>query len=106
MTVGAGTRFSNVDGRWVIADTLTSEDGIPSGKVRSIFRDSEGILWVGTEDEGMALIDDGGIRVISAENGLSHNEVKVYLEDEHGYLWLGTRDGITLLTRENIEKIK
>lgn len=104
MTVGGGIRFEYV-GKWGIADILTSEDGIPEGKVRSIFRDSGGVLWIGTEDKGMALLDDNGIRNISVDNGLSHDEVKVYLEDSFGYLWLGTRDGITLLTREDIQGI-
>ena len=106
MTVGGGTRFQHEGGVWGIADTLTSEDGIPEGKVRSIFRDAEGVLWVGTEDKGMALIDDNGIRVITVDDGLSHDEVKVYLEDGLGYLWLGTRDGITLLTRDDVRAIK
>ncbi|MBT7186478.1 hypothetical protein HN911_03995 [Candidatus Bathyarchaeota archaeon] len=106
MNVGAGTRFQKDGDAWEIVDTLTSEDGIPEGKVRSIFRDSGEALWVGTEDKGMALIDDNGIRVISVDDGLSHDEVKVYLEDGLGYLWLGTRDGITLLTRDDIRNIQ
>jgi ligand-binding sensor domain-containing protein len=106
MTVGGGVQFKVEADKWVISDLLTSEDGIPEGKVRSIFRDAGGVLWVGTEDQGMALLDNNGIRVISVDNGLSHDEVKVYLEDGYGYLWLGTRDGITLLTREDIQEIK
>lgn len=105
LTVGAGVRFELDQGEWVIGELMTSEDGIPEGKVRSIFRDSGGVLWVGTEDKGMALVDENGIRIISDENGLSHDEVKVYLEDDYGHLWLGTRDGITLLTREEIDRI-
>ena len=105
MTVGGGVHFK-FDEKWMIDDILTSEDGIPEGKVRSIFRDSGGVLWVGTEDQGMALLDDNGIRIISVDDGLSHDEVKVYLEDGFGYLWLGTRDGITVLTRENVQNIK
>jgi ligand-binding sensor domain-containing protein len=104
MTVGGGVKFRH-DGAWIIEDILTSEEGIPEGKVRSIFRDSGGVLWVGTEDKGMALLVENGIRIISVEKGLSHDEVKVYLEDAYGYLWLGTRDGITLLTRDNISEI-
>ncbi len=101
LTKGGGIKFQ-FDKNWEITETLTSEDGIPEGKVRSMFRDTGGVLWVGTEDKGMALIDDNGIRVISKDDGLSHDEVKVYHEDDFGFLWLGTRDGITLLTRENI----
>lgn len=106
LTVGAGVRFEHGSGEWSISDLLTSEDGIPEGKVRSIFRDSSGVLWVGTEDKGMALIDESGIRIISAEDGLSHDEVKVYLEDRFGNLWLGTRDGVTVLSQENVTNIK
>lgn len=106
LNIGAGVRFEYENRVWVIKQLLTSEDGIPGGKIRSVYRDKQGILWVGTEDKGLALLDDAGIRVISIENGLSHDEVKVYLEDGLGNLWLGTRDGITVLTRENIANIK
>jgi ligand-binding sensor domain-containing protein len=106
MTVGAGVRFELIEGEWAIEQLLTSEDGIPEGKVRSIFRDSGDVLWVGTEDLGMALMDDMGVRIISTASGLSNDEVKVYFEDRYENLWLGTRDGITVLTREDITNIK
>jgi len=106
MNVGAAIRFEYVEGRWVIAEILDHEDGLPPGKIRSIFRDPESYLWIGSENEGLAVETSAGFKILRASDGLSHDEVKVFYVARNGSLWLGTRNGITILTKQDIEELR
>jgi len=106
MTVGAAIRFEFNDGEWRIAEVLNDADGLPLGKIRSVFRDTNGFLWVGSENEGLALETPSGFKILRREDGLSHDEVKVYYVDPTGSIWLGTRDGITILSESDVSDIR
>ena len=106
MTVGAAIRFEFNDGEWRIAEVLNDADGLPLGKIRSVFRDANGYLWIGSENEGLALETPSGFRILRREDGLSHDEVKVYYVDPTGSIWLGTRDGITILSESDVSDIR
>ena len=101
LNVGGAVHFVEKDGSWVISDVLNVEDGLPEGKVRSVYRDPSGVLWIGSENKGLARIEAGGIQVFTGEQGLSHEEVKVFWTDGEGNLWLGTRNGVTVLSMED-----
>jgi len=92
---GGAARFSRAGGRWVLDGVRTSEEGLAGEKVRSIFQDSLGGWWIGSEYDGV-LWEDGDTRLVLTDyDGLSSPEVKVFLEAPRGILWLGTRDGVT-----------
>ncbi|UCH96775.1 MAG: hypothetical protein JSV88_07955, partial [Candidatus Aminicenantes bacterium] len=70
-----------------------------SDRVRCIYEDSYGVLWIGT---------DGGLNKFDREvncfkryknhaeddKSLSHNRVRCIHEDKSGVLWIGTRGGL------------
>jgi ligand-binding sensor domain-containing protein/signal transduction histidine kinase/AraC-like DNA-binding protein len=64
--------------------------------VSSIFGDTNGNLWIGTE-EGLNLFNkkDESFITFSQKNGLPSNEILSILEDNNGYLWLGTKHGLS-----------
>lgn len=101
LDIGGAVHFVERDGNWVISEVLTVKDGLPEGKVRSVFRDPSGVLWIGSENAGLARIEAGKIEVLSEAQGLSHGEVKVLWIDSQGNLWLGTRNGVTVLSPED-----
>jgi ligand-binding sensor domain-containing protein len=71
-------------------------DGIPSHKVHSVLKTSEGKLWIGTWD-GLCLREaDGSWRRYGPEHGLSHKMVLDMVEDPAtGDLWVGTMQGLS-----------
>ena len=102
-TFGGGTKFVFQNDTWVKTSTLTKADGIAGEKVRSLYEDSKGKLWVGSEYDGLAVFATANWPTTSFKldnkSGLSSNEVKKIVEDVDGNIWLGTRRGITKLTR-------
>jgi ligand-binding sensor domain-containing protein len=106
LDIGAAIKFQYVDGEWKIGKVLDDSNGLPEGKIRSVYRDNDGYLWVGSEDNGLAIEDHDGFNILTRDDGLSHGEVKVYYVDKDNNIWLGTRSGITLLSKSDIEKIR
>jgi signal transduction histidine kinase/ligand-binding sensor domain-containing protein/DNA-binding response OmpR family regulator len=65
--------------------------------VRSIFEDSKGRLWVGTEGMGIVLFNKQQLKTVKRftdSDGLCNNSVLNILEDSNGYLWLSTFHGL------------
>lgn len=101
-TMGGGTKFAFQNDTWVKTSTLTKADGIAGEKVRSLYEDRKGRLWVGSEYDGLAVLATTTWPTTSfkldSKSGLFSNEVKKIVEDADGNIWLGTRRGITKLT--------
>jgi ligand-binding sensor domain-containing protein len=106
MDIGAAIRFEYNGESWEIAETLDSSDGLPVGKVRSVYRDPAGFLWIGSENNGLSVQTANGFKILTTDDGLSHDEVKVYFVASEGELWLGTRNGITILSSDDLEDIR
>ena len=106
MNIGAAVRFEYNGGKWVIAEILDDSDGLPLGKIRSVYRDPDGYLWIGSENNGLSLEIADGFRILTTDDGLSHDEVKVYFVASDGGLWLGTRNGITILSKDDLVDIR
>lgn len=67
---------------------------------RSIFEDSKGFMWVGSNDEGIQKFSRNSAEHISTENGLPNNSVRSFIEDRFGNVWVGTASGIVYITPE------
>lgn len=65
---------------------------------RTIFEDSTGNLWVGSNDEGVAKISSSGIQMYTTENGLPNNSIRDITQDRLGNIWIGTSNGVVYLT--------
>lgn len=74
----------------------TSDDGLSQNIVNCMIQDSEGFLWIGTQD-GLNCFD--GNNFISYQNqpndsaSLSNNYITSLCEDAGGYIWVGTMGG-------------
>lgn len=84
---------------------LTREDGLAGEKVRSLFEEPSGVLWVASEYDGVARMSKAGITIYTTKSGLSGNEVKDWLLDEAGDLWMATNDGITLVRSDEFNDL-
>ncbi len=75
---------------------LTTEDGLPSNQVTSIFQDSHGFVWIGTS-AGLARYDGGGMRVFyrspDDSASLATDNIQHIFEDRAGNVWVMGRQG-------------
>lgn len=77
------------------ANILRQKDGLAGNKGRSIYEDRNGIIWIGSEIDGMTRINrNGSFTIITRENGLIGDEVMCMIEDPDGNLWLGQERGL------------
>lgn len=67
---------------------LTTEDGLPDNSTRTMFKDSRGIIWIGTTS-GFARYDGTRITSYTQFNGTPIPTVTSIGEDKDGTLWLG-----------------
>lgn len=62
---------------------------------RKVFEDSDGNIWVGSNDEGaFRLGKDGSIMRLDMSNGLPNNSIRAFTEDPNGNIWIGTASGV------------
>ena len=77
-------------------------DGLPQNSVNSVVEDSNGYLWLGTE-EGLARLDGVAFTLYDKGNtaALRNNSILILLNDSKGNLWVGTRGGLTQMRSGN-----
>jgi ligand-binding sensor domain-containing protein len=68
-------------------------DGLASPSVTSLFEDSKGILWIGTE-KGLSRYESGKISSYFVSDGLVGNFITAITEDKLGRIWIGTGGGL------------
>ncbi len=73
-------------------ERLDSTTGIAS--VVSLFVDSKNRLWVGTNDGGVVVIENGLTRTFRIEDGLKSLSVRSITEDKAGNIYVGTTRGV------------
>ncbi|MBF4472630.1 histidine kinase [Flavobacterium sp. HJJ] len=80
-------------------------DGLPNNSVYSIFKDSRGILWVGTAN-GLSAIQNGEVKNYYTSDGLAHNNCWAIVEDSNHNMWFGSHGGgITFYNGKKFEVI-
>jgi len=71
--------------------------------IRSIFEDSKGRFWFGSQQEGVCLFDGREFTYYTVSDGLSDNQVRTIQEDQAGVIWFGTGSGITSFDGDEFE---
>jgi PAS domain S-box-containing protein len=90
----------NINALWgqgVHFDHYGVDDGISQSEILSIFQDSEGYMWFGTQD-GLNKFDGYSFESYffnpSDTSTISNSWIFDILEDDNGLLWIGTKDGL------------
>lgn len=95
--IWAGTREGTLeyfaDGKW------QTQISIPHGHpITAIAPDADGVLWVGTDGDGLYRIDSGAHTQCERVNGLSGGWIRTLHLDDQDTLWIGTDgDGLSRL---------
>ena len=61
---------------------------------RSILRDRDGGLWIGTKERGLVHAHQGRTDVFERSDGLSGDFIERLFEDREGNIWVATIDGL------------
>lgn len=106
LLVGTGGGVSRIYNGLVT--TLWFTDKLRRNVVRSLYRDADSVLWVGTYGAGLFRVGRNEVKSFTVENGLYDNLVSHILEDKSGRLWMGSNKGVSaiqkhLLNKEHIE---
>ena len=84
------------------AERLDQTAGLAEADVRSLYRDAQGTLWIGTTG-GLYRAAAGRISLFTMRDGLPDNMISQILEDDAGRLWLGTGQGLACVARRRFE---
>ncbi|HTS12944.1 MAG TPA: two-component regulator propeller domain-containing protein [Candidatus Limnocylindrales bacterium] len=77
-----------------LAAQLVPDPG-PGMRVRTVFRDSKGDWWVGTEGHGVFVTRGARRFHYTKRNGLVNDFVRAFLEGRDHSVWIGTDEGIS-----------
>jgi ligand-binding sensor domain-containing protein len=76
---------------------ITVDDGLSQGSVLSIFQDSQGFIWFGTQD-GLNRYDGKNFKIYKYDPtdsaSISDNFIRTICEDSSKNLWIGTINGL------------
>jgi signal transduction histidine kinase/ligand-binding sensor domain-containing protein/DNA-binding NarL/FixJ family response regulator len=79
----------------LVLETLGTDDGLPQATVNATLQDSQGFVWLGTEDglvryDGHDLVRYAHSRTVAG--GLPGNFIRDIVEDTHHDLWIAVKD--------------
>lgn len=77
-------------------EQISLEEGLSQSVVNDILQDSQGFLWIGTDD-GLNRYDGYDFKIYKPEPNnlysISDRTITSIVEDKDGFLWIGTRAG-------------
>ncbi len=86
-----------------IARMYTSGSGLPNSQINNIYQDSDGFIWITTEN-GLTRFDGMDFSTFrfdrNAKNAIASDLVLTILEDSHGTNWVGTSAGLQIFDEE------
>lgn len=69
---------------------ITEEEGLIGTYVRDILQDSQGQIWIGTQESGLSRLSDGSFSDFTQAQGLASNDAWHLYEDADSIVWVGS----------------
>jgi len=82
-----------------MGESIKMTDGLPSNFVTRVAKSKEDELWIGTK-EGVCLLKNGKMTVLTTRDGLISNNCTSVLVDHHDNVWIGTPKGLSYFDGE------
>jgi len=68
-------------------------------RVRNVFRDREGMLWIGTDGRGVYHQTGKQLVHYTTRQGLVNNFIRAFLQSRDGSVWIATDEGVSRWTK-------
>jgi len=85
------------NGTWA---ALERGQALDNRKVRSVYEDHAGRVWLGFEYDGVSVRGKDGWKQLLFSDGLAGEEGKVVRQDNNGAYWIGTSDGLSVIKQD------
>ena len=96
-SVSISTSYANVVNSYNFKN-ITVEDGLSQSTVETIYQDSKGYIWIGTND-GLDRYNGYEFKYYKHdkddENSIANNYIVDIIEDKDGYIWVSTINGLS-----------
>ncbi len=79
-------------------ERIDSFSGITT--VKCLHEDSKGKLWIGTNENGLFVMDRDKTKHFTTEDGIGSSSVRSIAEDNHGRVYVGTTAGLSVYDEE------
>ncbi len=79
-------------------ERMDASNGLTSGRV--IFEDSEGRMWIGTNDNGVVVLDGNSTTRFTYKDGLPSSSVRSFAQSDDGTVYIGTTGGISYVGQD------
>ncbi len=84
---------------------LTKTEGFYAEETREIYIDQIGVVWIGTDTQGLVRYDNGRITQYSEAQGYDARTVHEIQEDDLGYFWISCNKGIFRVQKHELEEV-
>jgi PAS domain S-box-containing protein len=89
-----------------------NQNSLSNDRIRSLFADSEGTVWVGTYQGGFDKIEENNGKFIfkhftsdkENSNSVSSNQINIMIQDNQNRIWIGTNIGLDCMTFDETGK--
>jgi ligand-binding sensor domain-containing protein/signal transduction histidine kinase len=75
-------------------------------RVRNVFRDRSGRLWIGTDGSGLFHITAGTTEQYTTANGMTNNFVRAIMQARNGDMWIATDEGVSRIAHGAIRNFQ
>ena len=95
----------------IVGDTIVDVPLTTQAHGMSLLRDRQGVLWIGTQGEGLFRVSGHGgvsqpiVERLTRSEGLPSEIAQSLFEDEEGSIWVGTRMGLSRISRNLITPV-
>jgi ligand-binding sensor domain-containing protein/serine phosphatase RsbU (regulator of sigma subunit) len=76
---------------------LNEDNGLAENKIRCIFEDREGNIWIGTQQNGLSCFKGSDFKLFLKGKDNKNNQVNAILESKHDLIYAGTNAGLYIL---------
>lgn len=82
----------------------STQDGLVSNSVRTIFEDSNGNLWIISTESGITIIKDKQFHILNSLNGLASDTIFSITQSDDGSFWFCSLRGIFSISQKSLHQ--
>ena len=84
---------------------VETDPRLQKADITSLYAQPDGTLWIGTNGDGLFVLDRRSVGHITTENGLEDNFIFSIRRDQQGRYWFSSRSGVFLVPGGDLEAV-